>query len=140
MTRQLQALKSALEILESIKNGPGSDIAEYLDRIENIKAFYHSATDTATITAHADQQLKVEVLNDERCVYAVESFNSMIEARSWLLKRGIRDEFITLRVEQACDRPADSSGYLGIYRCAQCTDSCVDQTQQIDPNTPPTAR
>lgn len=126
MTRELRALKSAIEILESIKNGGSYSAAEHLDRIEEIKAFYHSATDTATITAHPHMQLKVEVFNDEQCAYAAGSFNSMIEARSWLSQRGVRDESITLRVEQACNKPADASGYLGIYRCAHCKDSCVD--------------
>jgi hypothetical protein len=126
MNGQLQVLKSAIEILESIKNGANSNIAEYLDRIEEIKAFYHSATDTATITTHSHMQLKVAVFNDEQCACAVESFNSMIEARLWLSQRGVRDEFITLRVEQVCNKPADSSGYLGIYRCAHCKDSCVE--------------
>lgn len=126
MTGQLQALKSAIEILESIKNGAGDSIADHRERIEEIKAFYHSATDTARITAHPHVQLKVEVLDDEQRVYATESFNSMIEARSWLLQRGIRDEFITIKVDQACNKPTDSSGYLGIYRCAHCQDSCVE--------------
>jgi hypothetical protein len=126
MTGQLKALKSAIDILESIRNGESSSIAEHLDRIEEIKAFYHSATDTAIITAHPHMQLKVEVLDDEQRAYAVESFNSMIEARTWLSQRGIRDEFITLKVEQACNKPADGSGYLGIYRCAHCKDSCVE--------------
>jgi len=126
MTDQLRALKSAIEILESIKNGESTSTVEQLDRIEEIKAFYHSATDTALITAHPHMQLKVDVLDDERRAYVTESFNTMIEARSWLLQRGIRDESITLRVEQACNKPANSSGYLGIYRCAHCTDSCVE--------------
>jgi hypothetical protein len=126
MTRQLRALKSAIEILESIKNSGSCDTAEFEDRIEEIKATYHDATDTAIITAHPHKQLQVEVLNDEQCAYAVESFNSMIEARSWLAKRGVRDEFITIRVKQACDKPADASGYLGIYRCANCKDKCVE--------------
>lgn len=126
MTDQLRALKSAIEILESIKNEASEGIAEHLDRIEEIKAFYHSATDTATITAHPHRQLKVEVLDDEQHAYAGESFNSMIEARSWLSQRGIPDGSITFKVEQACDKPADSSGYLGIFRCARCKDRCVD--------------
>jgi hypothetical protein len=128
MTRQLRALKSAIEILESIQNGAGDSIAEQLDRIEEIKAAYHCATDTAVITAHPHMQLKIEVFDDERCAYAVESFNSMIEARSWLSQRGVRDESITLRVEQACNKPADASGYLGIFRCAHCKDSCVEES------------
>ncbi len=126
MTDQLQALKSAIEILESIKNGASSSLDEHLGRIEEIKAFYHSATDTATITAHPHRQLKVEVLDDEQHAYAGESFNSMIEARSWLSQRGIGNESITFKVEQACNKPADASGYLGIYRCAQCKDKCVE--------------
>lgn len=126
MTDPFKALKSAIEILESIKNSGSYSAAEHLGRIEEIKAFYHSVTDTARITAHPHRQLKVEVLDDEQRVCATELFNSMIEARSWLLQRGIRDELITLRVEQPCDKPADASGYLGIYRCAYCTDKCVE--------------
>ena len=126
MTRQLRALKSAIEILESIKNGESYDTDELQGRIEEIKATYHGATDTAIITAHPHRQLQVEVLNDEQCAYATGSFNSMIEARSWLAKRGVRDESITIKVEQACDKPADASGYLGIFRCAHCKDKCVE--------------
>ncbi len=126
MTGQLQALKSAIEILESIRNGTSSGIDAHLARIEEIKAFYHNATDTAMITAHPHRQLKVEVLDDERRAYAVESFDSMIEARSWLSERGILDGSITFKVEQACDKPADSSGYLGIFRCAHCKDRCAE--------------
>lgn len=126
MTEQIQALKSAIEILESIKNGAGESIAAHKDRIDEIKLCYRSATDTATITAHPHRQLKVEVFNDEQQVYATESFDSMSEAREWLSERGVRDESITFRVEQPCDKPADASGYLGIFRCAQCKDKCVD--------------
>jgi len=126
MTGQLQALKSAIEILDSIKNGPSNSIDEHLDRIEEIKAFYHSVTDTAKITAHPHRQLKVEVLDDEQRAYLAASFNTMIEARSWLAERGILDGCITFKVEQPCNKPADSSGYLGIFRCAHCKDSCVE--------------
>jgi hypothetical protein len=126
MTGQLQALKSAIEILDSIKDGESPGIAGHLDRIEEIKALYHRATDTATITAHPHVQVKVEVLNDEGSIYAVESFNTMNEARSWVSERGIHEDLITWRVEQACNKAADASGYMGIFRCAQCKDSCVE--------------
>jgi hypothetical protein len=126
MTDQLLALKSAIEILDSIQNGGSSGIAEHLNRIEEIKKFYHRATDTATIIAHPHVQVKVELLNDEKCVYASESFNTMTEARSWLSERGIPDDSVTWRVDQSCDKAADSSGYLGIYRCAHCKDRCVE--------------
>jgi hypothetical protein len=125
MARQLQALKSAIEILETIKNDGSYKVVDYLDRIEEIKAVYHSATDTAVITVHQHRQLRVEVINDEQYAYAARSFNAMIEARAWLSERGVRDGCITFRVEQVCDRLPDSSGYVGIYRCANCKDSCV---------------
>jgi len=83
------------------------------------------AANDAFITVHEHRQVRVEVFDDRQRRCESQAFNRMAEARLWLSERGFRDDQITLKVEQSCDRPADSSGFLGIFRCANCQDSCV---------------
>ena len=81
---------------------------------------------TAAITVHAGQQLQVEVFTNQRS-NAQARFGSMLEAQEWLAgEEGVCAQNITLRVVEVCDRPADDSGYQGIFRCGLCRDICVE--------------
>jgi hypothetical protein len=84
------------------------------------------ANDAAVITVHQYKQIRVEILNDKQCVDELKTFDRMTEARSWLAAKGFREDQITMRVEQVCERAADGSGYFGIFHCANCQDSCVE--------------
>jgi hypothetical protein len=82
--------------------------------------------DAALITVHQHQQVRVEILNDKQCAGETHAFDRMTEARSWLTAKGFRDNQITIRVEEVCERATDGSGYQGIFHCANCEHSCVE--------------
>jgi len=82
--------------------------------------------DAVVITVHQYKQIRVEILNDKQCVDELQAFDRMTEARSWLSAKGFREDQITIRVEQVCERASHSSGYSGIFHCANCQHSCVE--------------
>ena len=92
----------------------------------NVAAAQSMSDHAAMITVHQHRQVRVEILDSEQSVEELQAFDRMAEARSWLSARGFQEDQITIRVEQTCERPADGSGYAGIFYCANCQHSCVE--------------
>lgn len=80
----------------------------------------------AFVTVHHHKQVHIEVLDSQQQVSDRRSFNRMAEARAFLSAQGFKEDQVTIKVERRCGRATPNPGYVGIFHCADCEQSCVD--------------